>query len=310
MGKTLEGVAKCSQMSNPKAGTGSGGDRCVECTLAMIDATYKFGPLAQEGADPEKIMYQFTELWNSGSDVSALESGSRIDAFLAEHDVKVNGVSGTFANVQTIIDRGHLAYTGVRDYRQLKLLGGGNPYHWDASKAQPAGHVLLIVGYDDGVIVHDPLRDDQTGQPASYSVTSFENAGWSVIGEVMAPRLDNLGQIRTWTIKPGNTFWSLAQFFYEVDNPAIVKFLEDANPQLDPRMLQIGATMTVPPLPESLQNLPIFETVQPFPSSLGTFDGVALAHGKTRAQLLAFPENAQYADHIDQVFAGNKIRVA
>jgi len=247
MGKILV-AAKCSQMSNPKAGTGSGGDRCVEATCAMIDATYKIGPLARKGADVEAIMYAFTKQWNSGNTVSSLESAQRIIDFVNEKKVvSISSVAGAFANVQTIIDRGHIAYTGVNDYRQLRLLDGGNPYQWDASKARAAGHVLLIVGYGDGVVVHDPLRAEFTGQPAEYSVTSFEAAGWDTIGEVVGPRLDTPPAPEAIEVKiqAGNTLWSLAEQY--LGNGDLWPEIAAANPGVNPAALHIGTTITIPP---------------------------------------------------------------
>lgn len=244
-------AAKCSQMSNPKAGTGSGGDRCVEATCAMIDATYKIGPKAKEGMDPERLMYSFTEDWNDGSDISALESAARIDTFLAQSKsgVKSSTVGGTYANVTTIVDRGHIAYSGVNDYRKLRLGSGDNPYMWDVdTQPGPAGHVLLIVGYGPGVVsVHDPLRA-LAGQPADYSIESFEAAGWQVIGEIVGPRLDTPEQpkAREWVIQPGNTMWGLADYFYG-DPETTVKWIEAANPTKNPRALRIGDTLLIPP---------------------------------------------------------------
>lgn len=252
MSKSLsEFVAKCSQMSSPKTGTGSGGDRCCEATLAMIDKTYKLGPLAKSGASAEDIMYAFTKQWNSGSTTSALEPTSRIDDFMGGRGATwgTQRWNGAFANVQTVIDRGHIAYAFVRDYRQLRLLGGGNPFAWAPEREPLAGHILLIVGYDDGILVHDPLRG-LDGQPASYSVTSFEAAGWESVGEIIGPRLDQeLPAPFEWKIPPGGTFWSAADHFYGDTSADAISFLEKANPHLNPLALPIGAVMLVPPKP-------------------------------------------------------------
>lgn len=247
MSKILE-AAKCSQMSNPKSGTGSGGDRCVEATCAMIDATYKYGPRAAAGADVESIMYGFVAEWNGpGKVVSALESGQRIVDFLKEYSVEVNAVNGIFSNVQNIVERGHIAYTGVSDYRQLRLVGGGNPYQWNPeTQPGPAGHVLLIVGYDDGVVVHDPLRAIG-GMPASYSITSFEAAGWETIGEVMGVSLAPPAEAIEYRIQPGNTLWALAEHYY--GDGEMYHVLVEANPGINPRMLHIGQIITIPPKP-------------------------------------------------------------
>lgn len=248
-------AAKCSQMSNPKAATGSGGDRCVEATLAMIDATYKLGPHAKKGVDPEQLMYEFTEAWNNGSDVSAPESGRRIEDFVNGHKgFSVSTLPGNFANLQTIVDRGHIAYAGVKDYRKLHLLGGLNPYQWNPDTQHGTfGHVLLLVGYGDGVVVHDPLRSVLTGMPAEYSVTSFEAAGWDVIGEIVGPRLDTPPPPadQTHIIRPGETMWALAEHFYAGVDPAVsVLWIEHANPDANPRMLHIGSTLVIPAAPK------------------------------------------------------------
>lgn len=242
-------AAKCSQMSNPKAGTGSGGDRCVEATCAMIDATYKYGPKAAAGADPETLMADFVQEWNgTGAVNSAMEPNSRIDDFLKEYDITVNAVSGFFSNVQQIVDRGHIAYTQVNDYRKLELLGGGNPYQWDAASQPAAGHMLLVVGYGNGVVVHDPLRAIG-GMPAEYSVTAFEAAGWNTIGEIMGAALSDGTPSpgpEEHVIKGGETLWALTD-----GNMAWIDAIIAANPGLNPRMLHIGSTIIIPPEPKA-----------------------------------------------------------
>lgn len=252
MSKSLsEFVAKCSQMSSPKTGTGQGGDRCCEATLAMIDKTYKLGPKAKAGEDAEALMYAFTALWNHGATSSALEPTSRIDDFMSGRGAEwgTQRWNGNFANVQTVVDRGHVAYAFVRDYRHLRLLGGANPFAWNPERESPAGHILLIVGYGDGVIVHDPLRG-LDGQPAEYSVTSFEACGWESVGEIVGPRLDQeLPAPFEWKIVGGATFWSAADHFYGDTSPDAISFLEKANPHLNPRALPIGGVMLIPPKP-------------------------------------------------------------
>lgn len=238
-------------MSNPKDGTGQGGDRCVEAVCAMIAATYGIAPDDKKDMTPQDIMYALTKAWNKGRTVSALEPTSRVDELVkAAKDIETNHFPGLFANVQQTIDRGHISAAVVSDYRQLRLLGGGNPYHWNPATAQKAGHMVLVVGYGDGVVVHDPLRSEETGQPAEYSVTSFEEAGWETLVEIAGPRLDTPPPPteKVHRIQPGETFWSIAE--REYGNPHFYSILEQANPEMPPHQLQIGAEMIIPPPPE------------------------------------------------------------
>src|SRR5690242_13108737 len=112
-------------MSDPGDGTGSGGDRCTEAVTAMIDATYKIGPLAKAGKSVESIMYEITEEWNHGSNVSVGENGAKIGDWLKQNtggkitlgDVQWPG----FEQVVACIDRGHVAIGGFDDYVNLRL---------------------------------------------------------------------------------------------------------------------------------------------------------------------------------------------
>ncbi len=188
-------AAKCSQMSNPGEGTGSGGDRCTEAVGAMIDATYKIGPWAKDGKHTvEQIMYQFTENLNHGSDTSAPENAAWIGDWLRQNtggQMSLGEVtSPSYQDVVACVDRGHIAIGGFNDYVNLRLSNGENPYKWNDPHG--LGHVLLIVGYDTEkqvVVVHDPLRADPGGQPADYSWAGFVAAQFHDLCEVQGAAL-------------------------------------------------------------------------------------------------------------------------
>ncbi len=194
----LPGVARCSQMSNPLQGTGSGGDRCTEAVATMIDVTYKIGPSAQSGVDPEKIMYDFVAWLNNGATVSKLEDPVWIADWVRQHS---NGTitlsskkASTFADCKACIDRGHIAIVQVRDYSVLRTFDNQDPYKWNPAN-QHVGHVLLLLGYDDNfrgtgptLIVNDPLRS-LPGQPWDYSWSSVKAAGPDTLYEVNGPAL-------------------------------------------------------------------------------------------------------------------------
>jgi hypothetical protein len=149
VGRKVLQAATCSQMTDPTAGTGSGGDRCTEAVGAMIDATYKIGPWAKDGKHTvEQIMYQFTENLNGGKDVSAPENAAWIGSWLSQNS---NGqitlgdvVWPSYQAVVDCIDRWHIAIGGFDDYVNLRLSNGQNPYKWNGPHGE--GHVLLIVG--------------------------------------------------------------------------------------------------------------------------------------------------------------------
>lgn len=199
-------ASKCSQMDNPLYGSGTGGDRCTEAVAAMIDCTYKIGPSAQQGGDPEKIMYEFTEMLNQGRDVSGLEDASWISAWVKQHSngqITLGDLHGaTFADIKACVDRGHLAILGVHDYSLLKAYDGSDPYQWNPAN-EHVGHVLLLVGYNEDmvdsqgkhwgetVVVHDPLRGTR-GQPWDYSWASVQAARLDDLMEVDGPRLDGV----------------------------------------------------------------------------------------------------------------------
>lgn len=195
-------ASKCSQMSNPKDGTGSGGDRCSEAVGAMIDATYKIGPWAKDGKHTvEQIMYQFTENLNGGSNESTPKNASWISDWVRDNtngQMSVGDIQWpSFQDVVACVDRGHIAIGGFDNYINLRLAGGGDPWQWPddgdyAAHNQGEGHVLLIVGYDTAkqvVVVHDPLRADPSGQPADYSWAGFQAAGFHDLCEVHGPAL-------------------------------------------------------------------------------------------------------------------------
>jgi hypothetical protein len=190
-------AAKCSQMSNPTDGSGSGGDRCTEACAAMIYDTYALNtiaPFALKRHKTEDVMYWFTQMLNKGSNVSALEDAAWIAKWMKANSAgKVSvGAKGnpTFQDIVSCIDRNHIAVGAFSNYAQLRLNSGANPYKWlDHSIV---GHVLIIVGYDTSkqtVIVHDPLRADPGGQPADYSWSSFQKATFYSIHEVVGSPL-------------------------------------------------------------------------------------------------------------------------
>ncbi len=194
----LSKAAKVSQMDDPQRGTGQGGDRCTEAVAAMIDVTYKIGPSAQGGADPEKIMYDFVAWLNNGATTSKLEDPIWIADWVKQHSngkITLGALnSATFADAQACVDRGHVAVLQVRDYSQLRTFDNQNPYAWNPA-SEHVGHVLLLVGYDDNfresgptLLVHDPLRG-LPGQPWDYSWNSIKAAGLMRLMEVNAPSL-------------------------------------------------------------------------------------------------------------------------
>lgn len=194
MSRRILRATKCCQMTNAKAGTGSGGDRCTEACGAIIATTYKIGPHAQAGDSAEQIMYAFTEWLNNGSDNSVPENASWIGDWLRQNSSSQITLGDIvwpgFQDVINCINRGHIAIGGFDDYASLRLVDGSNPYQW--TDPPGLGHVLIIVGYDtdkQAVIVHDPLRADPDGQPADYSWTSFQAAKFHDLIEVNGPAL-------------------------------------------------------------------------------------------------------------------------
>src|SRR5579859_1256667 len=202
MSRKVLQAAKCCQMSSPKTGSGSGGDRCTEAVAAMIDATYKIGPWSKDGQHTvEQIMYQFTEMKNKGSDVSVPENASWIVQWVHDNSsgqISISDIVGpSFQDIVACIDRGHIAIGGFNDYRELRLANGGLPWPWALREKQNLGHVLLIVGYDSdtrAVVVHDPLRADPDGQPADYAWASFGTAKFHDLSEAHGPALPIIQQ--------------------------------------------------------------------------------------------------------------------
>jgi hypothetical protein len=194
----LPGAAKCSQLSDPIHGTGSGGNRCTEACAAMVDVTYKIGPSAQNGADPERIMYDFTEWLNNNSDLSSLEDPIWISDWVQQHSngqITISSVSGaSFEDCKACVGRGHIAVLQLGDYSLLRAYDGSNPYQWNPA-GEHSGHVILMIGYDDNfggfgptLVVNDPLRG-LTGQPWDYSWSSVQAAGILHLMEVNGPAL-------------------------------------------------------------------------------------------------------------------------
>lgn len=203
----LAGVAKCSQMDNPKTGTGSGGDRCTEAVAAMIDCTYKLGPKALAGVDPQEILYDLVGMLNHGSRVSAPEAlGVWLPDWLHTngYDKSLSLVNKSiplsFADIKANVDAGQMAIAGFNDYRELRIFDDKTPpWPW-AFREQPGlGHVLLVIGYDDNfnghgqtVIVMDPLLS-LSGMPYDYSWASFGRAQLHDLTRVVGPVLPFVG---------------------------------------------------------------------------------------------------------------------
>jgi hypothetical protein len=194
----LPGVARVSQMDHPQQGTGSGGDRCTESVATMIDVTYKIGPSARAGIDPERIMYDFTEWLNKGSNVSGLEDPIWIADWVKQHSggkISVGAIGpASFEDAKACVERGHIAVLQVNDYSQLRTYDNKDPFQWNPV-GKHAGHVLLLLGYDDDyqgfgqtLIVNDPLRGI-VGQPCDYSLSSIKAAGLIHLREVNGPPL-------------------------------------------------------------------------------------------------------------------------
>lgn len=194
----LSKAAKVSQMDDPQHGTGQGGDRCTEAVAAMIDVTYKIGPSAQSGVDPEKIMYDFVAWLNNGARTSKLEDPVWIANWVKQHSggkITLGALNNaTFADCKACVDRGHIAVLQARDYSQLRTFDNQDPYTWNPA-GEHVGHVLLLVGYDDNfrsagptLIVHDPLRG-LPGQPWDYSWGSVKASGPVTLMEVNGPSL-------------------------------------------------------------------------------------------------------------------------
>lgn len=187
-------AAKCSQMSHPTTGTGSGGDRCTEACGAMIDATYQVSALAKSGASPETIMFRFTEMLNNGSDSSVPENFIWFSNWLKSNThgqmYTSDVVWPSYDDFVKAINRGHMIVAGLDDYVNLRLINGQKPWPWNDPHG--LGHVLVVIGYDTSngaLVVHDPLRADPSGMPADYSWTSFQAAQCHDLIEVIGPSL-------------------------------------------------------------------------------------------------------------------------
>ncbi|MGH9637997.1 MAG: LysM peptidoglycan-binding domain-containing protein [Candidatus Angelobacter sp.] len=253
----LNRVAKCSQMSNPKAGTGSGGDRCTEAVAAMVDATYKIGPDAQAGKDPEALMLDFTEWLNHGSDVSGLEDPAWVAKWVAEHsqDVKLVEVPPDHASIVKAIAAGHMVLLNVQDYRQIRTFDGKVPWPFDLSKADKAGHFFAIVGWRDSwqsssptLIALDPLRS-LSGMPWDYSEQSIIEAGVNHVWEVEGPSLAKPAPStpeQTHKIIYGDTLWDLAEHYYGDGSLWTVIAAANGIPPGREKSMFVGAILMIP----------------------------------------------------------------
>jgi lysozyme len=212
MRRKLQGVIACCQEVNAATGTGGGGDRCTEATAAMIDCTYRLGPLAKTidlpGANPvaiaQQVMYELTRMLNGGSNISHPESYTWVSNWLHNNGYdKIVTLSDkhlpSFADVKRVIDAGHMAVIGVNDYGQLHLANGTDPYAWPEN--EHVGHVLVLIGYDDNyngtgeqtIIVDDPLRSDPKGTEVDYSFKSLQAATFADLIEVVGKPLPIVG---------------------------------------------------------------------------------------------------------------------
>lgn len=221
----LSGVAKCSQMDNPTAGSGTGGDRCTEACGAIIVETMGISPLAGTKHTAEDTMYYFTRMLNHGSNVSALESAAWIDSWLrdkSKNKVFLSNIHGpSFQDIVKMIDAGQIGIAGFNMYENLRLYNGQNPYKWTDHGA--IGHVIIVIGYDSTrqtVIVHDPLRADPSGQPADYRWDSFLNAQFSDLSAVHGKALSGggVGGGVKKVLDPLTPDSSITQFCAQLDN--------------------------------------------------------------------------------------------
>lgn len=227
MSRKYLAAAKCSQMTSPKTGTGSGRDACTEADVTMIDITYGLGPKARAAKtmdDAEAILNDLIAYLNpTHPTYSAMENlGVWFPAWLKRYGYdKLLSLSNmhnpNFSNVKEVIDRQQIAVIGVNDYRHLTDYSGGNPFTWNALREAPAGHVLLLVGYDDNfrdkygqtVIVHDSLRA-YDGMPWDYSFKSLQAAGFSDLTEIVGPKLPYVVNSDTAPVAPPDPATQLA----------------------------------------------------------------------------------------------------
>ena len=215
-------AAVCCQMSdNPRGkpnniaseveGYGSGGNRCTEACTAMIDFTYKLGPMAQDGAHrPEDAMFQFTEERNAGSDTSAPQNGQWVADWVAANGkgITMQSIGTDYQSLCSMVERGHIAMAGFSDYNKLAKVDGSSAYSWHDPDGD--GHVLIVVGFcrsRQSVYVHDPLQGE-TKQPMEYSFASFQRARFDYLGEVNGPSLPIKNQVGG-TMTPQGPFVSV-----------------------------------------------------------------------------------------------------
>lgn len=176
-------------------GSGSGGDRCTEADGAIIDFAYQIGPWTRDGSHTTRdVMFQFTEMLNAGSTVSAPEDlYSWFGQWLQQNTggaISLGNVNNpSFADLVIVIERQHIAVARFTNYINLTLADGAKPYPW--TDPQGLGHVVMVVGYDSSnqtIAVHDSLLAESR-QPSWYSWQGFQDAGFANLYEVNGPAL-------------------------------------------------------------------------------------------------------------------------
>lgn len=191
----IASIEKCSQMSNPLQGIGSGGDRCTFAVIAMLLKTFKQGIGANPKLSAENIMYSLTEQYNNGSDISQPMS-DWWDAYFTAHpdiSIRMTPIEDTPTAVLQALIRGHVVFCGLNNYARQRTWDNGDPYAWVETPGHPEGHVELLVGIDDfyqgrdTYIVQDPLRG-VNAMPWDYLINSVHDAGCHFY-EVIAPPL-------------------------------------------------------------------------------------------------------------------------
>ncbi len=187
MRKVIYGIVKiCQMLPDPVQGTTSGGNRCEPTCAAIFDCTYKIGPSAKEGKDPQLVMQDFAR-WRNNGNLSGGPEPAWLGDWLKEHSngaISLEEIPSTFEAIALAIDAGLPIYTGLDRYMaQLDALGN-DPYVWKEDPTLPEGHIEIISGYDDNykgqygqvVVVNDPLQGTAK-QPSNYRFSSLVKAG-------------------------------------------------------------------------------------------------------------------------------------
>lgn len=199
MREIIWGVVKvCQQLPDPLHGVGTGGNRCEPSCAAMLDCTFKIGPSAQQGKDPQAIMQDFAR-WKYNGALSGPPEGPWLGDWLKQHSggkIFLQAIANDFETVARTIQSGNIIYAGVDSYMRLLDYSGGDPYSWKEDPSLPEGHVFLISGYDDNfrnkygqtAIINDPLQGTLTHQPWDYRWSSLIAAGLHLY-KVVAPPL-------------------------------------------------------------------------------------------------------------------------